>query len=168
MEKEPRYRIECRTFSALRGDEMYRLLSLRQEVFIVEQKCIFQDIDDHDQHALHLLAWHGESTLVGCARLFAPGAHYPEASFGRLVTAPQARRTGLGRELVAAALATISERFGAATVRINAQSYLRRFYEDFGFEVTRGPYDEDGIAHYEMRRLPKTQDAHAAPRHSID
>jgi ElaA protein len=96
------------------------------------------------------------ANLAGCARLYGPGVRYEEASFGRLATAYAARRTGLGRALVSAALKELAQRFGPAPVRIGAQSYLRRFYEGFGFVVTHGPYDEDGIEHYDMVRPVET------------
>ena len=159
MEAKPTYRIVCSPFSSLSGRDVYKLLELRQDVFVVEQKCIYQDIDDCDDKATHLLAWNDDTgALAGCARLFAPGVKYDEAAFGRVATASHARRTGLGRHLVATSMAQIAARFGSGPVRINAQSYLRRFYEEFGFEVTRGPYDEDGIAHFEMlaRVLPSS------------
>jgi ElaA protein len=120
--------------------------------------CVFQDLDSHDFRAVHIFpdapdpadAANGE-ILGGCVRVFAPGVTFPEASFGRLATSPPARRSGLGRALVAAALAWIDARAYGPT-QIGAQSYLERFYRSFGFVPTGAPYVEDGIPHMHMIR----------------
>ena len=123
----------------LTRDELYALLQLRQRVFIVEQSCPFLDAD-------------GAPLLGAYARLFAPGAMYDEASIGRVVTHPAARRGGLGRALMHEALARLAEMAPATPVRIGAQRYLERFYESLGFVVAGPEYLEDGIPHGEMVR----------------
>ena len=139
-------------YAALSLDELYAALALRQRVFVIEQNCPYLDCDGHDQEALHL--WHTDENGVPDAylRLFGPGVKYAECSIGRVVTAPEVRRTGLGRELVARGLAAAAERFAHAPVRISAQAYLERFYGEFGFARVGANYLEDDIPHCEMLR----------------
>jgi ElaA protein len=136
----------------LTRDELYAALTLRQRVFVVEQRCAYLDNDGHDHEALHL--WHADQhgTPDAYLRLFAPGVKYAESALGRVVTAPEARRTGLGRALVARGLEALTERFGAVPVRISAQVYLERFYGEFGFAREGGDYLEDDIPHCAMVR----------------
>jgi ElaA protein len=144
--------LHTRTFDALSPLELYRILQLRAAVFVVEQACNFHDADDHDLHAVHIFTdARRDAPLEGCVRVLAPGITYAEASFGRLVTAPSVRRTGLGRELTLAALAWLDTHV-PGPVRIGAQSYLERFYRGFGFVPDGEPYDEDGIPHMPMLR----------------
>ncbi|HSP81513.1 MAG TPA: GNAT family N-acetyltransferase [Myxococcaceae bacterium] len=145
---------QWKTFQELTLDELYRLLALRQEVFVVEQQCIYQDADGYDPGAHHLLGTAGGpgSPLVACLRVLPPGLKYPEASFGRVLTAPAVRRQGHGRVLVEKGLDFIAANYPGATLRIGAQNYLRRFYEGFGFQARGDAYDEDGIPHIDMYR----------------
>ena len=140
----------------LTRDELYALLQLRQRVFVVEQHCPFLDADGADDRAWHLLGWtrdaDGAPLLGAYARLFAPGAMYDEASIGRVVTHPAARRGGLGRALMQEALARLATMAPGSPVRIGAQRYLERFYESLGFRVAGPEYLEDGIPHVEMLR----------------
>lgn len=143
--------LRCLSFTALSNDELYALLRLRSEVFVVEQDCVFLDMDDSDQQALHVL---GETDrgLMAYARLLPPGAKYPQASsIGRVVSSLQARRDGHGRTLMAYCIECCQGHWPEAEIRISAQQYLEAFYSSFGFEVQRGPYLEDGIPHLEMR-----------------
>lgn len=141
-------------FDALTPLELYRILELRQDVFIVEQTCLFRDIDDHDRRAVHIFTEaRADAPLDGCVRVFGPGVTYAEASLGRIATAKSARRTGLGRVLMRAALAYLDEHH-PGPIRIGAQRYLERFYRDFGFEPDGEPYVEDGIPHVAMLRRP--------------
>lgn len=145
-------RLHTRPFDALTPLELHRILQLRSAVFVAEQACVFQDIDDHDLRAVHIFTdAHRDGPLEGCVRVFPSGVTYAEASFGRLATAPSARRTGLGRVLVAAALAWIDAN-APGPVKIGAQSYLERFYGSFGFVPDGAPYVEDGIPHIHMVR----------------
>lgn len=138
-------------FAELELLELYRILALRQAVFAVEQDCVYQDLDGHDAACWHLGAWEGEA-LLAYARLVPAGVCFPEPSVGRVVTAPAARGSGLGRELMTRALDEAERLFGPVALQIGAQSYLRRFYEGFGFAVQGPEYLEDGIPHLHMVR----------------
>ncbi|KAA9327044.1 GNAT family N-acetyltransferase [Hymenobacter busanensis] len=139
-------------YAALALDELYALLQLRSEVFVVEQACAFQDIDGQDAAAHHLLGLAPDGRLAAYARLFAPGACYAEASIGRVVVSPQFRRSGLGQALMREALAQCERLFGTGPIKIGAQQYLLDFYQSFGFEPSSAVYLEDGIPHLSMRR----------------
>jgi ElaA protein len=137
-------------FPELPVDDLYDLLALRQLVFVVEQECAYLDCDGKDRAALHLLGRNDEGQLIASARLLPAGASFAEASIGRVVTHPSARRAGFGRALMREAIARARATFGPGPLHIGAQLYLRRFYEELGFVVTSAVYDEDGIPHVEM------------------
>ncbi len=142
-------------FDALTLAELYALLQLRSEVFVVEQTCAFQDIDGHDPAALHLLGYTDAGDLAAYARLFDAGRSYAQVSIGRVVTAPRYRRQGLGQQLLGQALARCAARFGPQPIKIGAQLYLKAFYESFGFVQHGEGYLEDGIPHlYMLRSAP--------------
>jgi len=146
--------LHTKRFDDLTPLELYRILQLRSQVFVVEQNCVFQDMDDHDRRAVHLFASSSVSAdapLAGCLRVMGPGVTYPEASLGRVATALSARRTGVGRALVGAALEYLTKHH-PGPVYIGAQSYLEKFYASFGFVQDGAPYVEDGIPHIHMRR----------------
>lgn len=138
-------------FDAFSPADLYALLRLRSAVFVVEQACAFQDLDDADQQALHVQG-HIADRLVACARCCGPGVKYPEASIGRIATHLEARGRGLGHLLVDRSIAVIASNWGAQSIRIGAQTRLQRFYEQHGFQDAGLPYIEDGIAHLEMLR----------------
>lgn len=138
-------------FAELTVDELYRILVLRQRVFVVEQACAYLDADGWDGHAEHLWLDDGD-TAVACLRAFAPGVRHAEACLGRIVTAPEKRGCGLGHALVAEGLARIEAAHGPVPVRISAQAYLERFYRQHDFERASDDYDEDGIPHLAMVR----------------
>lgn len=139
------------TFADLNLTDLYAMLALRQRVFVVEQKCPYLDADGLDAGAWHLLL--KTKHLVGALRVLPAGTVFPEMSIGRVCTAPEVRKMGLGREMMRRAIA----RFGDRPLTINAQSYLRRFYEEFGFVVIGEPFLDDGIEHLKMTRaLPRT------------
>ena len=143
----------CKPFTSLTLPELYALLQLRSEVFVVEQTCAFQDIDGQDPAATHLLGHAPGGELAAYARLFGPGISYPEASIGRVVVSPRLRRYGLGRELLRQALAQCAAQFGAhQPIQIGAQLYLKAFYESFGFRQLGEGYLEDSIPHIHMVR----------------
>jgi ElaA protein len=139
------------SFDDLRVAEIYEVLRLRSEVFVVEQQCLFQDMDGADSQAMHLLGVQG-GELLAYARCFEAGIKFPEASFGRVLTRLSARRTGLGHVLVEQAITAISQLWGPQTIRIGAQMQLAAFYAQHGFEDVGKLYMEDGIAHLEMVR----------------
>jgi ElaA protein len=141
---------EC-AFSELTVHELYKVLRLRTQVFVVEQQCVFQDMDGMDQRARHLLGTTG-GELVAYARLFGPGECFEQASIGRVVTAQSSRGTGVGRQLMHEAISSVERHWSRVPIRIGAQCYLKRFYESFGFERDGDDYVEDGIPHLHMLR----------------
>ncbi|HUH14107.1 MAG TPA: GNAT family N-acetyltransferase [Longimicrobiales bacterium] len=148
-------RWQWKTFAELTLDELYRLLALRQEVFVVEQQSIYQDVDGYDRGSHHLLGSTGEPQalfLAASLRVLPPGLKYPEASLGRVVTSPRVRRHGYGKALVDQGLTFLAAHYPGAPVRIAAQHYLLRFYSGFGFRPVGEVYDEDGIPHLDMVR----------------
>jgi ElaA protein len=145
------------TFAKLTAQELYDLLALRQLVFCVEQKCPYLDCDGKDQTSHHLLGRDTSGRLVAYARLVPAGVTFDEPSIGRVVNHPDVRRSGVGKELMREAIARAEAMFGATPIRIGAQLYLKRFYEELGFAVASPIYDEDGIQHVQMLLLPKTK-----------
>jgi ElaA protein len=139
------------TFEDLRVGELYEVLRLRSEVFVVEQQCVFQDIDGDDREAYHLLGVQG-GELKAYARCFGPGLKSTEASIGRVVTRPTARGNGLGHALMGQAVAAVSQVWGPQAIRIGAQAHLAGFYAKHGFVDQGKPYIEDDIPHLEMIR----------------
>lgn len=131
---------------------LHRMLQARQQVFSIEQQCIYLDADDADEASWHLCAWAPGLQLRACARIVDPGVKYPEASIGRVITTQAARGTGLGRELLRRAIDHAGRLHPGVGLRISAQSHLVRFYGDFGFQAVGEPYLEDGIPHTEMLR----------------
>jgi ElaA protein len=148
---QPLFTIYFKPFSELSPDELYAIIRLRNEVFVVEQNCVFQDADNKDQHAHHLMIWDIEN-LVAYARLLPKGLAYEQMSIGRIISSPVYRGTGAGKLLMAHAIDACRKLFGEGTIRIGAQLYLRKFYESFGFVQTGDMYLEDGIEHVEMMR----------------
>jgi ElaA protein len=143
------------SFEALGKNDLYAFVVTRQQVFIIEQQCVYADLDGIDPRAFHLLGWqnHGEDrSLVAYLRCVCPGVTYPEMSLGRVLSVKSVRGTGIGRELVTQGIEHAERQFPAARIRIGAQAHLESFYSSFGFERTSDPYDEDGISHVEMLR----------------
>lgn len=138
-------------FEELTPQELYDALALRQQVFGMEQQCIFLDEDGMDPQAFHLLGYaNGKLTAYG--RITFPGVMFEEVSIGRIVSDPNERKKGYGRQVTALALQKVKEIYGDAPVRIAAQSYLVKFYESFGFECVGDEYVWDGIRHQDMLR----------------
>ena len=138
-------------FDALTLTELYDVLQLRSDVFVVEQACIFQDMDGADTEAMHLLGTYG-GKLVAYARCFAAGVKFKEASIGRLITRSALRGTGAGHVLLRRAIDSVTQQWGPQAIRIGAQARLEEFYRQHGFTTTGAPYIEDGIPHIEMLR----------------
>ena len=136
-------------FAELTPHELHDMFQLRAAVFVVEQKCPFQDVDGVDPECWHLLGWRADELVVYC-RLVPPGVKYAEPSIGRVVSSAAARRTGSGKELMREALARAAKLWPGMPIRIGAQRYLERFYGGYGFVTASAPYDEDGIMHVEM------------------
>ncbi|HNP32037.1 MAG TPA: GNAT family N-acetyltransferase [Flavobacterium sp.] len=142
---------KIRRFEALTANELYDLLQLRSEVFVVEQNCPYQDVDGKDQKALHLIGEDNGQT-VAYARLFKPKDYFEEASIGRVVVKPTYRDKKLGHILMREAIYFIKSQFNETKITISAQLYLKKFYESHDFIQTSEPYLEDDIPHIEMRR----------------
>ena len=141
------------TFDQLSGADVYAVLALRQNVFIIEQNCPFADADWIDQESMHLLGWtnaEDKRELQSYLRCVAPGVKYPEPSIGRVTSAFSRRGTGIGRELFAEGMRRTRLLYPEQRIRISAQLRLEAFYRGFGFETVSAPYDEDGIVHVEM------------------
>jgi ElaA protein len=138
-------------YSALTLDELYSILQLRTEVFVVEQNCVFQDMDNKDQDSYHLMGYIN-NMLAAYTRLVPPGVSYELPSIGRVVTSPKARKGGWGRQLMEKSIEETIRLFGNHPIRIGAQLYLKNFYSSLGFEQTSAVYLEDGIEHIEMVR----------------
>lgn len=140
-----------KSFEHLTPSELYSIIRLRNEVFVVEQNCVFQDADNKDKESYHQMYWRDDQLIAYC-RLLPPGLAYHEMSIGRVVIAPSYRKTGAGRQLIAKAIQVIHQQFGLGPIRIGAQCYLIKFYASFGFIEEGEMYLEDGIEHIEMVR----------------
>lgn len=146
-------RIECKAFTELSVDELYEILALRSEVFVVEQNCIFLDLDHKDQYALHLMGFNHKNQLTAYTRLFDESVYYQGfLSIGRVVASPKGRGEGYGREIFGKSVEKVQEVFGQKPIKIGAQAYLESFYASFGFESINEDYIEDGIPHKIMVR----------------
>lgn len=141
--------IQVKSFDELTKNELYVLLRLRSDVFIVEQDCPYPDVDGKDLKALHVLGW-DEDTLVAYARCFKPGDYFEEAAIGRLIVRENYRRLGYGHEITKASIKAVKTRIKAERVKISAQTYLVIFYESHGFKTIGEKYMEDGIPHIAM------------------
>ena len=141
----------CKAFNELTPGELYSILQLRNEVFIVEQNCPYQDCDGKDQHSQHFMGWQ-QDKLVAYTRLIPAGVVYNEVSIGRVVTSPSVRGTKTGKELMRRSIDKIRELYGKNSIKIGAQLYLKRFYESLGFIQCSDTYLEDGIEHIKMIR----------------
>ena len=133
-------------FAELSLTELYALMRLRQEVFIVEQNCPYLDADGKDLKSYHLMGYANDE-LVAYSRIVKPGVSYEEVSIGRVVSSTNHRRLAYGQQLMAESIAQIEKLYGPVPIRIGAQQYLQKFYESFGFVREGEPYMEDGIPH---------------------
>ena len=143
------------SFSELSPHEVYAILALRQDIFVLEQQSLYRDIDGHDVQSAHLLGWQhngAERVLVAYLRCVPPGILYPQASLGRVMCARSARGMGLGRQVFSAGVLYADQHYPGQGLRISAQQYLESFYASFGFTTTSSPYQEDGIWHVDMLR----------------
>jgi ElaA protein len=138
-------------FETLTPYELYTILRLRTEVFVVEQNCVFQDMDNKDQPAYHLMGWEND-TLIAYTRLIPANLSYEEPSIGRVVTSASARGGGMGRKLMEKSIEEMVHLYGKTPIKLGAQLYLKKFYESLGFIQSSDIYDEDGIDHIEMIR----------------
>ncbi len=144
--------LEIKSFSALGLQELYDLLKLRQDVFIIEQQSIYADLDERDQVSKHVLLKEG-SQLIGIARIVPKGETYDAVSVGRIATAASHRGQGLGKKIIEAALDYCDLEIKTKTVKISAQLHLEAYYQSFGFETISAPYDDGGVLHIDMKRV---------------
>ncbi|MCX7551285.1 GNAT family N-acetyltransferase [Xanthomarina sp. F2636L] len=141
--------IITKSFEELSKQELYQLLQLRAEVFVVEQECAYQDVDGKDNKALHVLGFK-DNKLVAYTRIFKPGFYFKEASIGRVVVSENERQHKYGYDIMQASVDAIKAYFNETTIKISAQCYLKRFYNNLGFIETGQEYLEDGIPHMAM------------------
>ena len=141
--------IIVKKFNQLSIDELYNLLQLRSEVFVVEQDCVYQDIDGKDQKALHVLGFKNDK-IVAYTRIFKPGDYFEQASIGRVVVKENVRQFKYGYDIMNASIDAIDFHFRITTIKISAQTYLRTFYNNLGFKQVGEDYLEDGIPHIAM------------------
>lgn len=136
-------------FEALTTNELYAILRLRSEVFVVEQDCVYQDLDDKDKKALHVIGWY-DNTIVAYTRVFDVKLYFNEASIGRVVVDQKHRSKGFGTDIMNASIDAIKKHYNQAQIKISAQTYLIKFYNNLGFKEQGKPYLEDGIPHTAM------------------
>lgn len=142
---------KIKPFEALSLSELYNVLQLRSEVFVVEQNCVYQDIDGKDQKALHMIGEYNGETVAYC-RIFKSGDYFEQSSIGRVIVKETYRDKKWGHDLIREAIDAIKNAFGETEITISAQLYLKKFYESHGFIQTSEEYLEDGIPHIEMRK----------------
>ncbi len=143
---------KLKKFEALSVKELYMIMQLRAEVFVVEQNCPYQDADGKDLKAFHLMGYNQDGLLMAYCRLLPQDVSYTEVSIGRVVSSPKVRGTGIGKALLEQSLLEIEKLFGNVPVRIGAQLYLEKFYESFDFVTEGEQYLEDNIPHVIMLR----------------
>ncbi|MGB3150463.1 MAG: GNAT family N-acetyltransferase [Maribacter sp.] len=138
-----------KTFNELNTEELYSILQLRSEVFVVEQDCVYQDMDGKDRKALHVFG-KKNGKIVAYTRVFAPGDYFKEASIGRVVVEKEERKYGYGVQIMEASIQAVFDKLKETNIRLSAQTYLKKFYCGLGFIATGEPYLEDGIPHIAM------------------
>lgn len=141
--------VKVKTFNELTNRELHDILQLRSEVFVVEQDCVYQDIDGKDNQALHVFGYKNKE-LITYTRCFPPGAYFEQASIGRVVVRSDERKHGYGHQIMEASMIAIKEKYGTEEIKLSAQTYLVEFYRSHGFEPTGDEYLEDGIPHIAM------------------
>ncbi len=141
---------EIKFFDRLTAIELYNIMRLRAEVFVVEQNCPYQDADGKDLKCFHLMGYNETKELIAYSRIVPKNVSYAEVSIGRVVSSPKVRNTGAGRALMQKSIEEITLKYGAVPIRIGAQLYLKKFYESFGFIAEGSDYLEDDIPHIEM------------------
>ena len=143
--------ITTKTFNQLSLNELYYVLQLRSEVFVVEQDCVYQDVDGKDHKALHVIG-KKDDTIIAYTRIFKPGDYFKEASIGRVVVSQKERHLKYGHQLMKASILATEDAFGIKEIKISAQKYLEQFYNNLGFKTISESYLEDGIPHIAMVR----------------
>jgi len=142
-------KVETKKFSELSVSELYELLKLRTEIFVVEQECIYQDMDGKDNKAVHILGKE-EDILVAYTRIFGPGDYYNEPCIGRVVVDKKRRGEEKGKAIMESSIKYVKKNYSNKKIILSAQKYLEKFYKDLGFFVEGEEYLEDGIPHQRM------------------
>ena len=145
--------IETKTFKDLTTKELYNLLQLRSEVFVVEQDCVYQDLDGKDEKALHIIG-KKDNKIVAYTRVFKPGDYFTEASIGRVVVSKEERQHKYGYDIMEASIKAVKDYFDETKIKLSAQTYLKQFYNNLGFKEKGEEYLEDGIPHVAMIKQP--------------
>ena len=145
-------KITTKTFQELTTKELYDLLQLRTEVFVVEQDCVYQDLDGKDQKALHVIG-KKDDKIIAYTRVFKPGDYFKEASIGRVVVSKDEREHKYGYDIMKASIKAIKDHFKVDEITISAQKYLKEFYQSHNFKQVGEEYLEDGIPHIRMDRV---------------
>jgi ElaA protein len=141
--------ITVKSFGEMEIHELHDILLLRSEVFVVEQDCVYQDIDGKDQQALHIIG-KKDGKVVAYARCFGPEIYFKDAAIGRVVVDLNERKYGYGNDIMKASVVAIKKRYHTKRIKLSAQTYLIKFYESHGFQTTGEAYLEDGIPHIAM------------------
>lgn len=152
MPEKNSFTVLFKTFDVLSVHQLYAILQIRSEIFVLEQQCLYQDMDGLDAYADHLMVFDDQQTLIGYARIFPAGITFPEVSIGRILTKEHGK--GIGKIVVEQSISKALNLYGQVPIRIGAQCYATEFYKKFGFEESGEGYDEDGIPHIEMVRIP--------------
>jgi ElaA protein len=145
--------IIIKAFNELTTKELFEIYKLRSLVFVVEQNCVYQDVDEKDLDSFHVMMF-DQNKLVGYSRILPPGVSYEEPAIGRVVLEKEKRKLGAGKELMQCSVNKTLELYGNQDIIISAQTYLSRFYRELGFKPEGQGYDEDGIPHIKMRYRP--------------
>jgi len=143
--------ITIKHFNELNRDELYQLLQLRSQVFVVEQNCVYLDLDGKDQSAIHIIG-KKDSKIVAYTRAFAPGDYFKQANIGRVVVSNKERSHCYGKVIMEASIKAVEDVFNETTIKLSAQTYLKKFYNSLGFKTYGEGYLEDGIPHIAMLR----------------
>lgn len=143
--------IEVKKFDELNTTTLYDILQLRSEIFVVEQDCVYQDLDGKDQKALHVIG-KKNNKVVAYTRVFRSGDYFEHSSIGRVVVAKDQRQYGYGKVIMNASIKAVKENLNEDTIKISAQTYLKKFYNGLGFKEYGEEYLEDGIPHVAMMK----------------
>ena len=141
--------ITIKTFQELTTKELYDLIQLRVDVFCVEQNCVYQDLDGKDEKAIHIIG-KKNNKIIAYTRVFKPGDYFKESSIGRVVVRKDERQHKYGYDIMKASIQAVKEYFNETTIKLSAQTYLRKFYNNLGFKEIGEEYLEDGIPHIAM------------------
>ena len=139
-------------FDDLSLRQLFDIYQLRTEIFVVEQECAYQEVDEKDLKAMHVVGYTNDQELAAVARILPPGLSYPDASFGRVGVSKKHRKRGLAHQMTRQMISFIEDNFANSDIRISAQCYLIDFYKKHAFKISSEEYDEDGIPHIEMIR----------------